>query len=74
MDRQRFKAIADSLDAAKLTGDVSEYLMSWVGSSGNLSPRVTVWCTDTSGRSIKYKVEKLLEGLVAERDIMILTD
>jgi len=43
MDLAKHEAIAGKLEAGKIAGWLSEYLVAWHGPSGRLEPEVTVW-------------------------------
>jgi hypothetical protein len=43
MDLERHEAIAGKLEAGKVAGWLSDYLVAWHGPSGRLEPEVTVW-------------------------------
>jgi len=43
MDLQRHEAIAGRLEAGKIAGWLSDYLVAWHGPSDRLEPEVTVW-------------------------------
>jgi hypothetical protein len=62
MNLDMHQAIAGKLEAGKLAGWLSEYLVAWHGPSGHLEPEVTVWRTYLSG---------LLSDLVPARGIVI---
>jgi hypothetical protein len=72
MDLDMHQAIARKLEAGKLAGWLSDYLVAWHGPSDGLMPEVTVWrspnwTTDT----VKSYLKGLLGGLVPERGIVI---
>ena len=65
-------AIADRLEAGKLAGWLSEYLVAWHGPSDSLLPNVTVWgAADQNEAAVRAHVRNLLGGLVPEQDIVI---
>ena len=43
MDPSLHEAIAGKLEAGKMAGWLSEYLVAWHGPRENLAPEVTVW-------------------------------
>ena len=43
MDASLHEAIAGKLEAGKMAGWLSEYLVAWHGPRENLAPEVTVW-------------------------------
>jgi hypothetical protein len=72
MDLETHFAIADKLEAGKLAGWLSEYLVSWHGPSGKLLPAVTVWREpDRSERTVRAYLIGLLGDLVAKDKIDI---
>ena len=65
--------IAQKLEWMKQGGHISEYLVSWRGSAGQLDPNVTVWAeprTDT----IRRFIIRSLCGLVAHENIHMVAD
>jgi hypothetical protein len=65
-------AIFERLETTKQFGLLSDYLVSWSGRSGRLSPKVTVWGKDvTSEEVVGHYVARLLRGLVNERRIIV---
>jgi hypothetical protein len=72
MDLAAHKAIAGKLEAGKIAGWLSEYLVAWHGPQGELAPNVTVWrAPDQSGDAVKVYLNGLLAGLVPESGIVI---
>ena len=72
MDLDMHLAIADKLEAGKLAGWLSEYLVAWHGPSGQLEPEVTVWrASDENDDTIKAYLSGLLSDLVPARGIVI---
>jgi hypothetical protein len=72
MDLDIHHAIAGKLEAGKMAGWLSEYLVAWHGTSNNLAPEVTVWrAPDQNEDSVKYYVTRLLGDLVPARGIVI---
>ncbi len=72
MDLAMHQAIAGKLEAGKLAGWLSEYLVAWHGPSGHLEPEVTVWrATDQNDDTIKAYLSGLLSDLVPARGIVI---
>jgi hypothetical protein len=65
--------IAEKLECAKEGGRISEYLVSWRGSGGQLDPNVTVW-TEPDDDGIKHLIVRSLSGLVSSENIRVLTD
>jgi hypothetical protein len=62
--------IFERLETTKQFGLLSDYLVSWSGRSGRLSPKVTVWGRDgTPEDVVGHYVAQLLKGLVNERRI-----
>lgn len=72
MDLDMHQAIAGKLEAGKLAGWLSEYLVAWHGPSGELEPEVTVWrSSDQNDETIKAYLSGLLSDLVPARGIVI---
>jgi len=72
MDLEMHQAIAGKLEAGKLAGWLSEYLVAWHGPSGHLEPEVTVWrAADQNGDTVKAYLSGLLSDLVPARGIVI---
>lgn len=72
MDLDLHQAIAGKLEAGKLAGWLSEYLVAWHGTSGHLEPEVTVWrATNQNDDTIKAYLSGLLSDLVPARGIVI---
>ena len=72
MDLETHYAIADKLEAGKLAGWLSEYLVSWHGPSGQLLPAVTVWREpDRAEPKVRAYLNRLLANLVAQDKIDI---
>ena len=68
-------AIFERLETTKQFGLLSDYLVSWSGRSGRLSPKVTVWGRDgTPEDVVGHYVAQLLKGLVNERRIFVAAD
>ena len=68
-------AIFERLETTKQFGLLSDYLVSWTGRSGRLSPKVTVWSRDgTPAHVIRRYIARLLKGLVPARQISIADD
>lgn len=75
MDLQKQNAIVEKLEATRANGSVSEFLISWVGMRGHLTPNVTVWrARDQSEDEIKKRVDDILAGLVSAQNITVLED
>ena len=72
MDLDRHRAIAVKLEAGKLAGRLSEYLVAWHGPRDRLAPEVTVWrAPDQEDEAVKAYIAGLLIDLVPERAIVI---
>ena len=58
MDLDLHQAIAGKLEAGKLAGWLSEYLVAWHGPSEHLEPEVTVWRSpDQNDDTVKAYLE-----------------
>ena len=72
MDLDMHQAIAGKLEAGKLAGWLSEYLVAWHGPSDHLQPEVTIWrSSDRNDDTIRAHLGGLLNGLVPARGIII---
>ena len=72
MDLAAHHAIAGRLEAGKVAGWLSEYLVAWHGAKGELAPNVTVWrAPDQNDDAVKSYLNGLLAGLVPEGGIVI---
>jgi hypothetical protein len=71
MDLDMHQAIAGKLEAGKLAGWLSEYLVAWHGPSDHLQPEVTIWRSPDRNDDIRVYVGGLLKGLVPARGIVI---
>jgi len=72
MDLEKHEAIAGKLEAGKIAGWLSEYLVAWHGPQDSLKPEVTVWrAPDQTDAMVKSHLAGLLSGLVPERQIVI---
>jgi len=72
MDVAAHNAIAGRLEAGKIAGWLSEYLVAWHGANGALAPNVTVWrAPDQNDDTVKVYLNGLLAGLVPEGGIVI---
>ena len=72
MDASLHAAIAGKLEAGKLAGWLSEYLVAWHGPSEDLAPEVTVWrAADQNDEAVRTYLSGLLSDLVPERAIVI---
>jgi len=72
MDFDLHQAIAGKLEAGKLAGWLSEYLVAWHGPSDQLEPEVTVWrAPDQNDDTIRAYLSSLLSDLVPARGIVI---
>ena len=68
-------AIFERLETTKKFGLLAEYLVSWSGRSGRLSPKVTVWGREgTPEDVVEHYVARLLKGLVNNRQITVAID
>jgi hypothetical protein len=72
MPFQVYQAIAERLEQIKLRGDASDYLVRWVGTENQLTPRVTIWNSDESPAPLREALAELLSGFVAPEQIEIL--
>jgi len=72
MDARLNEAIAGKLEAGKLAGWLSEYLVAWHGPRDHLAPEVTVWrAADQNDDAVRSYLSGLLSDLVPERAIVI---
>ena len=72
MDASLHEAIAGKLEAGKMAGWLSEYLVAWHGPRENLAPEVTVWrAADRNDDAVRSYLSGLLTDLVPERAIVI---
>ena len=72
MDFDMHHAIAGKLEAGKLAGGLSEYLVAWHGPSGQLQPEVTVWrSSDQNDETVRAYISGLLSDLVPTPGIVI---
>jgi len=72
MDARLNEAIAGKLEAGKVAGWLSEYLVAWHGPRENLAPEVTVWrAADQNDDAVRSYPSGLLSDLVPERAIVI---
>jgi hypothetical protein len=72
MDPSLSEAIAGKLEAGKLAGWLSEYLVAWHGPRENLAPEVTIWrAADQDDAAVRTYLSRLLADLVPERAIVI---
>ena len=72
MDLDMHQAIAGKLEAGKLAGWLSDYLVAWHGPSDQLVPEVTVWrSADQNDDTIRTYLSGLLSDLVPARGIVI---
>jgi hypothetical protein len=68
-------AIFERLELTKKLGLVSEYLVSWTGRSGHLTPKVMVWRNEeTPNEVLQLYVVMLLRGFVQSRRISVVAD
>lgn len=72
MDPSLSEAIASKLEAGKLAGWLSEYLVAWHGPRENLAPEITVWrAADQNDDAVRSYLIGLLSDLVPDRAIVI---
>ena len=72
MDPSLSAAIAGKLEACKLAGWLSEYLVAWHGPRESLAPEVTIWrAADQNDAAVRSYLSGLLSDLVPERAIVI---
>lgn len=72
MDLRALNAITGKLEAGKAAGWLSEYLVAWHGTSGQLRPDVTVWrAPDLSDEAVVAYLGCTLAGLVAAGNIAV---
>jgi len=72
MDSSLHAAIAGKLEAGKLAGWLSEYLVAWHGPREQLAPEVTVWrAADQNDDAVRTYLSGILSDLVPERAIVI---
>jgi hypothetical protein len=72
MDANLHEAIAGKLEAGKVAGWLSEYLVAWHGPRESLAPAVTVWRhADQNDDAVRSYLSGLLSDLVPERAIVI---
>ena len=72
MDLDLHQAIAGKLEAGKMAGWLSEYLVAWHGPSEELAPEVTVWrSADRNDETVKAYLGGMLSDLVPARGIVI---
>jgi hypothetical protein len=72
MDIALHQAIAGKLEAGKLAGWLSDYLVAWHGPSENLAPEVTVWrSADCNDDTVKAYLAGMLGDLVPANGIVI---
>ena len=68
-------AIFERLETTKKFGLLADYLVSWSGRSGRLSPKVTVWGREgTPEDVVEHYVARLLKGLVNNGQITVAVD
>ena len=67
--------IAGTLDRAKGQGLISEYLVSWRGQGGRLTPKVTVWRDRRAAAGkVRDRLAQSLFGLVPSGRILVVDD
>jgi len=68
-------AIVQRLEASKEFGLVSDYLLSWTGSSGQLAAKVAVWGNGSTTEDVLLRyIANLLDGFVPEQRISVIAD
>jgi hypothetical protein len=67
-----YQAIAERLEQIKLRGEANDYLVRWVGTANQLTPRVTIWNNDGPPAPLRAALAELLSGFVAPDQIEIL--
>ena len=72
-DLENHDDIASVLDEVRGRGLISEYLVSWRGREGRLTPSVTVWSEGESA-VLKGALRRSLLGLVPARQILVVDD
>jgi hypothetical protein len=72
MDLEMHRAIARKLEAGKMAGWLSDYLVSWHGTRDHLEPEVTVWRSpDWNDDTVLAYLRRMLNDLVPVRGIEI---
>jgi hypothetical protein len=72
MDLDMHQAIAGKLEAGKTAGWLSDYLVSWHGTSDHLQPEVTVWRSpDWNDDMLLAYLRGMLDNLVPAQGIEI---
>jgi hypothetical protein len=72
MDIDLHQAIAGKLEAGKIAGWLSDYLVAWHGPAESLAPAVTVWrSADWNDDTVKAYLSGMLGGLVPDSRIVI---
>ena len=72
MDLRALNAITGKLEASKAAGWLSDYLVAWHGTNGQLTPDVTVWrASDLSDEVVVSYLGRCLAGLVAAGNIAV---
>jgi hypothetical protein len=67
--------IEDKLEAAKASGLICDYLVSWVGFGGRLDPVVSGWKNSAQpDESVQRLMVTLLTGLVSEQNVRVRTE
>jgi hypothetical protein len=75
MDERIHYAITRRLDAMKTRGLITDYWVSWVGSSGELQPKVCSRITGGNGvERVRDQLALVLNGLVASENITVKAD
>ncbi len=70
-----YDKIAGTLDRAKGQGLISEYLVSWRGRGGRLTPKVTVWRkAGAASHKLRDRLAESLLGLVPSGRIRVVDD
>jgi hypothetical protein len=64
------------LETIKKKGLISEYLVSWNGRDGRLTPKVTIWRTDGTLpiHRVKGAIARKLFGLIPAERISVIAD
>jgi hypothetical protein len=64
--------IAAKLEAAKASGLICDYLVSWVGFGGRLDPMVSGWKSSAQpDESVQQRMAALLVGLVSAQNVRV---
>jgi hypothetical protein len=72
MNINMHQAISGKLEAGKMAGWLSEYLVAWHGPRDQLEPEVTVWRSpDQNDETVMAYLNGLLSDLVPARGIVL---